>query len=275
MRRTVLKAVPIIHAAVVSWFLVAVAAGAAEPEDLVGAARGFPSLRDLAGKKLADGDFAQWRENDRLHIRILYEFGRGRRVEERAVVRLKPQLAQEEWSWRELRAGKLYRQFELDINAKRATAQTNAQQNPRRWSETVDVQAGRAFAGIGFVLAIQNRKERLLRGEKIELQTVGFSPKPRTVSVEISHGGLDQMRMGDRLLQGDRFVIHPKIPWVVDLFVEVPDYRLWLVNTPPAAFLRFEGPLAEPGDPVIRIDLLPGGESGPAQPVRAAPQPPE
>ncbi|MBI3895293.1 MAG: hypothetical protein HY313_05130 [Acidobacteria bacterium] len=267
--RTIHKTFQVVCAVIMTWLFVAMPAGAAEQQGLEGIARGFPSLLDLSGKKLADGDFAQWIENDRLHIRIHYEFGGGRRIEERAILQLKPQLAQEEWSWRELREGKIYREFELVINKKRATAQTNEGKNPERWSEQVDVQTGRAFAGIGFVLAIQSQRDRLIQGEKIELQTVGFTPKPRAVAVEIEYGGLDQMRMAGRVLHGDRFVIHPTIPWVVDLFVDVPDTLVWLANPPPAAFLRVEGPLAEPSDPVIRIDLLPGGSSGPAQPVRA------
>ena len=102
-------------------------------------------------------------------------------------------------------------------------------------------------------------------GERIELGTIGFTPKPRRVSVEVFHGGLDEMRMAGRTLRGDRFVIHPKIPWIADFFIDVPDTNLWLTNPGPAGFLRMEGPLVEPDDPIVRIDLLPGGESGPAK----------
>jgi len=37
-----------------------------------------------------------------------------------------------------------------------------------------------------------------------------------------------------------------------------------IAATPPAGFLRWEGPLALPDDPMVRVDLLPGGQSGPA-----------
>ena len=117
------------------------------------------------------------------------------------------------------------------------------------------------------MLAIKNLRARLTSGDRIELKTVGFTPKPRSVSVEISHAGLDQMQMSDRTLKGDRFVIRPKIPRIAQVFVNVPDTYLWLVNPAPGGFLRMEGPLLEPGDPVIRVDLLTGRESGPAKPV--------
>jgi hypothetical protein len=244
--------------------------GAVEPGSLEGTARGFPALRDLSGKKLADGEFTQWIENGRLHIRIAYDFGGGRRIEERAVLRQRPQLVQEQWSWRELRDGKLYRRFAVDMAAGTATAEKLEDKGMKTWSEEVELDAGRAFAGIGFSLAIKNLRPRLIKGEAIELQAVGFTPKPRAVNVEITHGGLDRMRMSDRTIRGDRFLIHPKLPWLADLFMNVPDTTIWLTNPPPAAFLRVEGPLAEPKDAGVRIDLLPGGASGPAQPIRAA-----
>jgi hypothetical protein len=73
----------------------------------------------------------------------------------------------------------------------------------------------------------------------------------------------------DRLFEGDRFVIHTKIPAIVGLFVHVPDTLIWLTKTP-AEFLRWEGPVAEPNDPIIRVDLVPGAESGPAKPVETS-----
>jgi hypothetical protein len=75
------------------------------------------------------------------------------------------------------------------------------------------------------------------------------------------------MRMSNRTLNGDHFVIHPKIPLVAELFIKVPDTHIWLVSTVPAGFLRKEGPLVEPSDPIIRIDSLTGGESASAEPI--------
>jgi angiotensin-converting enzyme len=38
------------------------------------ASHGYPGLCDMNGKKLADGEFRQWVENDRLHVVITYKF---------------------------------------------------------------------------------------------------------------------------------------------------------------------------------------------------------
>jgi hypothetical protein len=225
-------------------------------------------LRDSQGRKLANGEFVQWLERGRLHVSIVYDFGDQRRIEEGAVLRQQP-LAQEEWSWRETRGTTVLRRYEVNIGRRQARAEKLGENGRETWTDELDADPGRTFAGIGFSYAIRHLRSRLLEGEVVELRTVGFTPKPRAVNVEISHAGVDRMSMGGRTIPGDRFVIHPTLPWLADLFVDVPDATIWLINPPPAGFLRFEGPLAEPEDPIVRIDLLPGGPSGPARPVGA------
>ena len=237
-----------------------------------GVARGYPALRDAAGKKIADGDFVQWIEGDRLHVRISYA-GRARRVEENAVFRLRPELIQDQWSFRELRDGKLYRQFTVDFKAGTATAKKADEGEMKESSDEVKVDAGRAFAGFGFTLAARALRPRLVKGEHVELQAVGFTPKPKVVNVDLSYGGVDRIRMSDRTIRGERYIVHPKLPFVADLFVNVPDAHIWLTSPEPATFLRWEGPLAEPDDPLTRVDLLPGGVSGPAVPVAKTTRP--
>jgi hypothetical protein len=141
-------------------------------------------------------------------------------------------------------------------------------------SEKIDVEKGRTFAGLGFTIALSNLRKQLLRGEQVQLKAVGFSPvptlKPQVVTVRISHGGLDRMRMSGRSLKGDRFIVHPEVPAIAKLFVNVPDTKIWLTNPAPAGFLRWEGPIVLPNDPLIRVDLLSGTKSGPAQPLEAS-----
>ena len=250
-------------------FLSPLSAPAVEVTEFEATTHGFPALMDSNGKKLADGEFTQRIDDGLLKIAITYRFGRGDRTEEKAVFRQKPELIQEEWSWREFKGGQLVRQFAVDFKTQIATAQKREKDELKNWSEKIDVQAGRTFAGYGFMLALQNLRPRLVRGEQIELQAVGFRPKPSVVTVQLSHGGVDQMKMSDRHLKGDRFIIHPKIPVIAELFVHVPDTLIWLTK-PPAEFLRWEGPVAEPNDPIVRVDLLSGAESGPAKPVETS-----
>ncbi|HMD36733.1 MAG TPA: hypothetical protein VKH42_17285 [Vicinamibacterales bacterium] len=231
-----------------------------------GNARGYPVMRDLDGRKLADGDFSQWTARDGLHVHIGYAFGRGRTIVEEATFRESPQLTARSWSWRETRDGALYRHFAVDFDRQQATAETHAD-GDHRYSETIDTNGERAFAGFGFSLAIATLRPQLLRGERATLKAIGFTPKPKVVDVEITHAGVDDLPMAGRLVRGDQFVVHPKIPWIAKPFVNAPDTHIWLANPAPAGFVRWEGPLAEPGDTVVRVDVLPGSTSGPARPV--------
>ncbi len=242
-------------------------APAVELTESQGAAHAYPALLDTSGKKLADGEFRQWIEDDRLRVEIEYEFDDGQHFEENAVLRQKPELIQEKWSWKESKNGKVSRQFTTDFQAKTATALTHENNEAKQVSENIEVEPGRTFAGFGFTLALQNLRKRLINGEKVELKAVGFTPKPRLATVQVSYGGLDRVRMSGRSLKGDRFVIHPEIPPIAKLFIHVPDTQIWLTNPLPAGFLRWEGPVVVPSDPLIRVDLVSGAKSGPAQPV--------
>src|SRR5437868_1148364 len=79
--------------------------------DFEAALHGFPAFLDSQGKKLGDGEFAQWIEGQQLHVRITYDFGSGHVIEEQAIFRQEPEFIQDHWSWRELRGGQIYRQF--------------------------------------------------------------------------------------------------------------------------------------------------------------------
>jgi hypothetical protein len=251
-------------------FLFAVSAFAIELTEPAGAAHGYPGLCDIHGKKLADGEFRQWVQDDRLHVVITYRFPDSRLFEENSVLLQEPELIQEQWSWKELRRGQTEREFSADFLSQ--TASAHIRKDNKDVTEKVEIETGKTFAGFGFSLAIGNLRKRLLSGEQIQLKAVGFSPiptlKPQVVTVRVSHAGLDRMKMSGRFLQGDQFVIHPEVPVIAKLFVRVPDTKIWLTNPVPAGFLRWEGPIVLPNDPMIRVDLISDHAGGPAEPVK-------
>ncbi len=234
---------------------------------LVSAQHGFPAMRNLQGDKLADGEFLQWLENGTLHVTIDYNFSDGRHIQEKSSLQLTPALTQETWGWNESKNGVALRHFEVDFRSGKAIAETRMESGIKRQAEDIKVEPGRTFAGFAFALAIERERGRLVNGEKIKLKAIGFTPKPRVVSVEISSGGLDRMRMGNRIVQGDRFIIHPEVPAIAKLFVEAKDTHIWLTTPPAAGFLRWEGPLVENDDPMVRVDLLSSEQSGTAEPA--------
>jgi hypothetical protein len=240
---------------------------AVEVTQPAGAAHGYPGLYDINGKKLANAEFKQWLADGHLHVVINYRFPDGQFFEERSRFRQGQYLIQEEWSWKELSHGKPQREFSVDFASGSATA--HIRKDNKDVSEKIEVEPGRTFAELGFTIAISNLRKRLVKGEHVELKAVGFSPfptlKPQVVTVAISHGGVQQIKMSGRSLKGDEFIIHPEVPLIAKLFGKVPDTKIWLTNPPPAGFLRWEGPTVLPTDPMIRVDLISSASSGPAE----------
>ena len=240
---------------------------ALEVTEPAGAAHGYPGLCDINGKKLANGEFRQWAENHHLYVVITYKFPDGELREEKARFRQYPELIQELWSWKELKDGTPQREFAADFLSGIASA--HVRKDNKNVSKKIDIEKGRTFAGFGFTIALANLRKQLLSGQQVQLKAVGFSPfptlNPQVVTVKISHAGVDRMRMGGRWLKGDQFIVHPEVPAIAKLFINVPDTKIWLTNPAPAGFLRWEGPTVLPNDPLIRVDLLSGMKSESAQ----------
>jgi hypothetical protein len=240
---------------------------AVEMTQAAGAAHAYPEMRDLQGRELARGEFTQDVDDGLLKIKISYDLSKGGRIEEKATFSQRPELRQKSWSWRESREGALKREYVINFDSGEAVARKQTKDGLKEWSKRLEIESGRTFAGFGFSLVLQNLRDRLAKGEAIELKAVGFTPEPRVVAVKLTYHGLDKMRMSDRTLRGEHFTIQAQIPAIAKLFIRVPDTQLWL-TTPPSGFLRLEGYLAEPSDELVRVDLGSGEGSGDATPVK-------
>jgi hypothetical protein len=235
-----------------------------------GTLRGFPVVRTPDGRAIADGSLIQSIENGKLHAQAVYDFRDGRRIREETVLEQHPLLRQLSWSWEEQRGKDVVRSYSVDLTTGHATVRKHGSDGVDSWDDHLDGTKG-AFVGVGFMYAVKNLTQRLDDGEKIGLTAVVFTPKPRTVTVTISRDEVGELTMAGRKLPAERYVIHPEVPWIARLFVKAPDQYLWFYRPPPPMFLRADIPLAEPNDPMIRIELIPGAES---RAVGRAPPPP-
>lgn len=242
------------------WSALLLALLAVVPHAREGDAQAFTSLIDAAsGNAIADGRYAQWVTAGLLHIEARNDFPDGRSIVERAVLALEPELQQRSYEWTERKDGALVRQYEVDFTGKRAVA-TRIDQH-KRWKDDIDVEPGKTFAGIAFVTVIKSLRSELAPGEKRELKAVAFTPKPRVATVSVIRERPEAVRMAGRTIPADRYTIHPEIPPIVRWFVSAPDQHVWLYAEGPAAFLRYEGPLIEPKDPIVRVDTIPAARA--------------
>jgi len=229
---------------------------AVAPHAREGDAQAFTSLIDAkSGATIADGHYAQWVEGGLLHIESRNDFPDGRATVERAVLRLEPELQQQSWDWTERKNGALVRQYEVDFRSKRAVT-TRVDQH-KRWKEDLDIEPGKTFAGIALVAVIKSLRVELAPGQKADLKAVAFTPRPRLAPINVIRERPESVHMAGRTIAADRYTIHPDIPAIAKLFVSAPDQHVWLYAEGPAAFLRYEGPLVEPNDPIVRVDTIP------------------
>ncbi len=231
-----------------------------------GVVHGYPEMRDLNGRQLARGEFTQEVQGKLLHVEISYDLNNGRRIAEKASFQQRPEFWQKEWSWQETQGDTLMRRYAVDFDSGNATANKRGKNGLRHWAARLNIEPGQTFAGFGFTLALQNLRDRLHSGEAISLKAVGFMPKPRVVPVRLSYDGVDRVSMSSRLLRGEHFMVRAQIPEILKRLLKISDTSIWLTPLP-SSFLRFEGPLAEPTEEVVRVDLTSGGESRPAVPA--------
>ena len=215
-----------------------------------------PALTDAEGRPLADSKYIQRVVGNVVHVEAIYDFPDGRRATEKASLKLKPKLEQLSWEYLERRGSETIRHYAVDLRTRKAVAEKPLE--GKHWEETVDVEPGETFAGIGMVYAVKSLRPRIPAGSEVRLHAIAFTPKPRSVGVAIQHDGPDSVRMAGREILSDRFTVHPLVPAIAKLFVKAPDQHIWLYRGEPAAFLRFEGTSVEPTDPVVHVDLVPG-----------------
>jgi len=243
---------------------------AVAPHAREGDAQAVTSLIDAkTGVEIADGRYAQHVEGGVLHIESRNDFPDGRVIVERAAIQLGPQMVQESWDWTETKGEALVRQYTVDFRTRHAVA-TRVDEHKRWKEDSLEIEPGKTFAGIAFVTVIKSLREVLSPGEKIELKAVAFTPKPRVATVSITRAKAEEIEMAGRMIAADPYTIHPEVPAIAKLFVSAPDQHVWLYASGPAAFLRYEGPLAEPKDPIVRVDTIPAGaaNAGRAPPRR-------
>jgi hypothetical protein len=234
------------------------------------------------GQPLGEGTLTQWMEGDKLHVQLVYTYLDGRAIEEIGVFAMQPEIAQERWAWRERMNGQVRRDYRIDFSTGKATGVSRADGKEKHFSDTLKVEPGKTFAGVGFAVAAKNLLPQLRQGEQVELQALAFTPQPRKVKVQLSQQGSARVSRDGQQVTADKVVIHPDIG-IASLVVKAPDTVVYFAGSEPPSLIMGEGTLLEPGDPKVRTEVLApkrpaaAARRGPAQqpaPKAAPPAPP-
>lgn len=219
----------------------------------------FPTLLDDKGRPIARSTYAQWFEGGLLHVRITHAFHDGRRTVEDARFAQGKELEQRWWSWEERRGDTRLRAFEVDLVSGRARARKLEDGGEKSWDETVNVERGQTFAGLGVPYAVKNLGGRILRGEDVSIRSISFLPQPVSVRLKVKHAARERIRVSGRMVESDRFELTADLKGlqkIVKLFKRMPGVDVWLFHGRPPMIFRVRYPLAEPWDAIVVIETL-------------------
>lgn len=235
---------------------------------------GFPSMSDEKGSVIADGELTQRQDGDRLLVHARWRFKDGLVAEEDDVLLMRPELSQESFRWVERRGTDEVRRAEVDFRTGKASFSRIEDGKVKKWDEKLDLPRGKAFTGYSVALAASQLRDALANKDaRRSLTFVAFTPKPRTIELEIARSPGARIRAAGRELAADRFTLHPKIPFPLSIVAHAPDAYLWFTRASPPGLLRAEQNLLEKDDPRIRIDVIPSGAALPRPAARRAKRP--
>ncbi len=225
---------------------------------LEGAAHGFLLLRDERGQALADGDWWQVPEGDRVEINLRFRFHDGSLSQETLVITQRRVFTLQ--AYRLVQRGPSFPvqlEASLDRQSRRYTVRHRDKPDSPEQVENGELELPDDLYGSG-MLAVLLRNIGPTEG--FTAQTVVFMPKPRLVTITARPAGQETYTLSDGARTSRRYVVHPELGGVLGVVAPLvgkspSDLQYWMAGEPVATFVRFEGPLY-PNGPAWRVDFV-------------------
>jgi len=210
-------------------------------------------MTDPQGHLLANGTLTQERAGDKLNVKIEFHFPDGKVSTESATFTVEPRVVQHSWAFEEKMPNKLLRQFYVNFDSGSARGMKLKDDGKvETWTSTFKNDPGQMFSGIGFVYALLPRIGEASQ-KQLDFHAQGFIPRPVGASVSVKSEGQEMMHQGDKAVPTLRFNVHPELNAIARMVAKPKDYRLWFTPGPEPRWVMSEGPVVEPGDPIIRV----------------------
>jgi len=216
-----------------------------------GVVRAFPVLRAVNGELLAQGDYVQIARGNLVTTRLVFRFADGSLHDETAVFsqgglfRL--------MSYRIVQRGPSFPEtieayLERETSHYEVRYRLDADSPEEFLSGTFDVPDD-AYNGM-LSLVVKN----LAHGASATVSIVAFTPKPRSVKLQLRPVAEEPVKVGEATLVATRYHVRPELGLFASLLMtDIPDTRIWILSGEAPAFLRAEGPLYFMG-PIWRIE---------------------
>jgi hypothetical protein len=228
---------------------------AADPipvKHLEGVTRGFPVLRSLDGRVLAQGEMTQViRGRDVVDNRLVFRFKDGSVHDERVVFSQRDVFTL--LSYRILQEGPSFPET-LEAQVDRTSGRYNVRYQADADSPEERLAGQFSLPPDAYNGLLSTLMKNLPAGTSRLVQVVAFTPKPRLVKMLLEPAAQDPVQVNEAAVVATRFRIRPQLGLFAALLVtDVPDLTCWIAGGEAPAFLRFEGPLYFMG-PIWRID---------------------
>jgi len=216
-----------------------------------GVVRAFPVLRALNGERLAQGDYVQIARGDLVTTRLVFRFADGSVHDETVVFSqggflklLSYRIGQRGPSFPET----LEASIERETSHYEVRYRLDADSPEEFLSGTFDVPDD-AYNGM-LSLVVKN----LAHGASATVSIVAFTPKPRSVKLQLRPVAEEPVKVGEATPVATRYHVRPELGLFASLLMtDIPDTRIWILSGEAPAFLRAEGPLYFMG-PIWRIE---------------------
>ena len=220
-----------------------------------GMVRGFLTLSDTNGARLASGDFLQTRNGEEVKCRTMLNFKDGSVHDESAVFTQQRVFMMQ--SYNLVQKGPSFRD-DMEVSLERATGTYQVKVKSRKSGQEKVYKGKLDLPPDVYNGMVPTVVKNIPKGGKEKVHIVGFTPAPKVLGLEVNPSGEDTVMVGDLKKSAVHYVLKPKLGLLAVPATLMgrtpPDNHLWVITADVPAFVKFEGPLYTDG-PIWRVEL--------------------
>lgn len=219
--------------------------------------RGFLAVRTPDGALIGHGELRQRARGVEIDSRLTLRFKDGSLHDESTTYSQRGAFRLEAYSLTQ--RGPAFPGAEIAFDRKSGRYRAKTRERPDGPEETASGELempADLYNGMALVLL-----KNLAPGATVSARIAAFTPKPRLITMDLSHEGNDAVRIGPATKTARRHLVKLEVGGLTGIVATLigkdpPDLRYWLVAGDVPAFVRFQGAMYLNG-PVWRLEMAP------------------
>jgi hypothetical protein len=251
-----------------AWFVESLSASPVAVRYKEGVTHGFLVLSTLDGTSIAEGDWTEVAQGNRVTIRFVYHFKDGSLQDETTVFSQRSSFRL--ITYRMVQKGPSFKQS-MDLSFATSNGQVTVRYTDEKGNERVENERMKLPADLANGLVLTLLKNIRADGPPTEVSMLVATPKPRLVKLVINSEGKDPFTLAGSPREAIHFVIKIDIGGVTGLLAsllgkEPPNAHVWITGGEAPTFVKSET-ISYFGGPIWRTELV-----APAWPKEKAPE---